>query len=86
MPATRSTSIVGVGNPARYDLCLRERPSRRDQVIADVMGIVAIGGAVLALTMQGWPSLLGVALVVAGAATSLLVYRPWCRLWRRRLN
>jgi hypothetical protein len=65
---------------------VRERSSKRDQVIADVMGLVAIGGAVLAVTMHGWIVLLGVALVLAGAATSLLVYRPWRRPWRRRLN
>jgi hypothetical protein len=50
------------------------------------MGLVAVGGGVLALTMHGWLLLLGVVLVLAGGATSLLVYRPWRRPWRRGLN
>lgn len=52
-----------------------KRPKKRRQVIADVMGLAAIAGAVLAWTAHDWVVWLGVALVLAGAATGLLVTR-----------
>jgi hypothetical protein len=66
---------------------MRKRPGKRSVIVADVVALVGAGGAVLVWLSQGWPVLLGTALVLAAALTNLFIYVPWGDpIWRRPLR